>query len=178
MLMFSCHSSLDKESLLAYLKKEENGLLQKKSIKGIDFTVMYQPSQLMAYRESSTAVDLNKYDEYLYFILSLSANGEEILNQMGNHARFSEMVSQLSFGMGEKIRLVTSTGNEIPLLDVHHARTYGMAGANQLMLIFKRDETGEAEWIKLQLQDFGLNTGDVSFKFNINDLKKIPELNT
>ena len=137
-LFASCqqHSFEDKQALLDYIKNPDNGYLQKKNVNGVDFSLLYRPTDLLVSQELSTKpsqkeIDSlrNKYSDYLYFNLSLSKNGKELLSSVPkNQGEFGGMVNQLAFGMNRKIHLIANQRDTIPMLDYVYPRVYACAG--------------------------------------------------
>src|SRR5690606_17306205 len=92
--------------MLSYLKDEKNGYIQHKKVNGVDFTLMYRPTDLLVKQELGDSISSdrvkalrNKYSKYLYFNLSMSKNNKELLSAAPkNRAEFGQMVNQLVFG--------------------------------------------------------------------------------
>ena len=108
-LLVSCaqKSFETQEALWTYLKDEDNGYLQQKNINGYDFSLLYKPTDLLVAQElganrsqEKIAALREKYKKQLYFTLSMSRNGKELLSTTPkNRQEFGAMVNQLAFGM-------------------------------------------------------------------------------
>ena len=117
------------------------------------------------------------YNEFLYFRISLAANGQNWLKQASTDFQaYSHLLKTLSFRMGEYLYL--SVGKEkLAPADVFYERDYNLSATTQLLVAFPRDEiprTGKP--IELNLQEFGGNLGHLRFHFP-NELKREPTIN-
>ncbi len=185
----SCGSkSFDtRKELWAYLKDTDNKYHIVKSINGVQYELTYKPTDLLvaqelgsqSYTEEKVLSTRGKYQKYLYFQLSISANGEEILNQKaGDRAQFGAMVNQLVFKMDEKVNLITQERDTLPLMDYVTPRMYGMGKSTDLLLVYERDQKLlNQEYLQFTLQDIGFGSGEVTFKLNTKNIKSQPTLN-
>ncbi len=187
MVLFSCDSKSfeTKEKLWAYLQNTENGYHFLKSVNGIKYALTYKPTDLLVVqelgnKESSASVDSlrKEYEQYLYFNLSLSANGQELLNtKAGNRAEFSAMVNQFVFGMGEKAYLISKKQDTLHSLDYIYPRMYGMGNSTDILLVYeKKAKFLEHDYMRFIVEDIGFGTGQISFKLNTEKFKNQPGL--
>jgi hypothetical protein len=186
MLFISCRFAKDEKSLTKYIANPNHGLLQEKTINGVNIKVTYRPQDFLVKQaisagtaKTDSAINRLKvqYHKQLYFIVSLSKNSQEVLNSFaGNQAQFSEMVTRLAFGMSENITLTTSQSDTLELVDYVYPRMYGMSNSTDMLFAFCNRELKNSEWLRLTIHDPGLQTGDVNFKFNTKDIKRIPKL--
>ncbi len=172
-------------NLLAYVKAPENGYTQSKTINGIDYTLMYRPTDLLVNQElaetitdSAVTTLREKYNKYLYFNLSMSQNNQELLNaKAGNKNEFGALVNQLAFGMNEKVHLYTKSKDTIALADFIYPRMYGMSKATTIMFVYPRDENAlKEETLNFTIEDLGFYTGEVKFKIDTKQLENEPQL--
>ena len=184
-LLSSCaqKSFETQEALWSYLKDEDNGYLQQKNINGYDFSLLYKPTDLMVAQEleeDASKERLNalreKYKKQLYFTLSMSRNGKELLSTTPkNRQEFGAMVNQLAFGMRDKIHLFTQQKDTIAMLDYNYPRMYGMSKATTILFVYPRmDKYLREEALNFTIQDLGGYTGEVKFKIEIDKIKKEP----
>ncbi len=175
-----------KDELLAYLKNTDNGYHFQKSVNGIDYSLTYRPTDLMVSqfvqnRNANKRINQlrKKYRDYLYFNLSMSVNGRELLSQnLGSRAKFGTMVNQFSFGMAEKVHLISQSRDTLPLLDYVHPRTYGMGTGTEMLLVYEKNSvTMEQAYMLFTIKDLGFNTGEISFKIDPEKIKQQPLLN-
>ena len=183
LFLFSCNSkSFDtKQELLDYLKDEENGYLQKKNVNGVDFSLMYRPTDLLVEQEltgniSKELVDSlrKKYEKYIYFNLSISKNNKALLSTIpDNRDDFAVLVNQLSFRMRDKVFLVTNSKDTIELVDYVYPRMFGLSKTTSLMFVYKRDELKVKNgYLNFIVKDLNLFTGDIKFKVPAKKINK------
>lgn len=174
-----------KEELLMYLRDADNGYHFQKSVNGIDYTLTFKPTDLLVQQfvgnnyQTEEIIELRKkYAKYLYFNLSMSANGKELLSQnLGSRAEFGAMVNQLAFGMTEKVNLIAQNRDTLTLLDYVYPRMYGMGGGTDMLLVYeKHPKTMKQDYVLFTIQDLGYGTGEVSFKVATKKIKNQPTL--
>ncbi len=186
-LTTSCSKNIfdTSEELLEYIKQPENGYLYAKTVNGVDFSLLYKPTDLLVNQEltgesSASKVDSlrSKYGEYLYFTLSMSKNNQELLsNVAGNKQKFGAMVNELAFGMEQKVHLYTPQKDTIAMADYIYPRMYGMSGSTSMLFVYPRDEkVTEEEHINITIEDLGFYTGEVKFKIPTKMINNEPKL--
>jgi hypothetical protein len=171
------------EELLQYTLDNGNGLVKKNQTGSIQMQVAVRPTDLLVSQQiegtQATGEDVlkwrNTYGKYLYFTLSLSHNGNELLTP-ALQGQFSEILSTLSYRMPTYVCLTTSHGDTLEVVDAVLNRTFGMAQSTDLLFAFNKDKLGDAAWLQFNLNEFGLNTGHQRFRFEISDLANVPEL--
>ncbi|WP_347922489.1 hypothetical protein [Pontimicrobium sp. SW4] len=187
LLLFSCNNKTfnSKTELLAHLNEETNGYTQHKTVNGVDYTLMYRPTDLLVQQELGDSQDAerikqlrDKYSKYLYFNLSMSKSNQELLSVAPkNRNEFGAMVNQLAFGMDTKVHLFTETKDTLEMVDFIYPRMYGMSKATTIMFVYPRDEkTLKQEYINFSIEDLGLYTGEVKFKIPTEVLKYEPTI--
>jgi hypothetical protein len=173
------------EDLWSYLKEVDNGYLQEKNINGYNFSLLYKPTDLLVAQEleeNPTQERINelreKYKKQLYFTLSMSRNGKELLSTTPkNRHQFGAMVNQLAFGMREKVTLFTQKKDTLELLDYIYPRMYGMSQATAMLFVYPKEEKYlKAATLNFTIQDLGTYTGEVKFKIDTDKIKKQPNL--
>ncbi len=187
LLLASCSKNTfdSSKELLEYVKQPKNGYLYTKTVNGVDFSLLYKPTDLLVNQEltgESSALKIDslrsKYEEYLYFTLSMSKNNQELLsNVAGNKQKFGAMVNELAFGMEQKVHLFTPKKDTIAMADYIYPRMYGMSGSTTMLFVYPRDEkvTNE-EHLTLTIEDLGFYTGEVKFKIPTKMMKNEPKL--
>ncbi|WP_378185628.1 hypothetical protein ACE939_10995 [Aquimarina sp. W85] len=186
-LLSACSTTTfdSKEELWEYLKTEEHGYLQNKTVNGVSFSLVYKPTDLIVDqmlgddRNTATIDSLRQhFDRYLYFNLSMSKNEQELLsNVAGNKQRFGAMVNELAFGMHSKIHMITPAKDTIAMTDYIYPRMYGMSGATTLLLVYPKEKNiMESQEINLTIEDLGFYTGEVKFKIPTDIIKNEPKL--
>ncbi|MDC1324788.1 hypothetical protein N8216_02045 [Flavobacteriaceae bacterium] len=174
------------DELIMYIQDEQHGYSQQKTINGVAYTLLYRPTDLLVNQElssvsaSATEVEAlrQKYKNYLYFNLSMSKNNQELLSVAPkNQNEFGAMVSQLAFGMNEKVHLFTQQKDTIALADYIYPRMYGMSRATTMMFVYPRDPNNlDQDYLNFTIEDLGLYTGEVKFKIDPKVLKNEPQL--
>lgn len=188
LLLLSCGpSSFDtKKELLQYLNEEENGYIQYKSVNGVDFTLLYRPTDLMVVHELPSSFQTGdvealkkKYEDYAYFILSMGRNNREVLtNVAGDKGLYRRMLQQFTFGMDQTIRVTTQQKDTLPIVDYIYPRMYDLDGKNTIMFLLKRtDEAFQGDHINIAIADLGLKIGEVTFRFPTKAIRNEPKLN-
>ncbi len=185
--IYSCnHRTFDtKEELISYMINPKNGMFQSKIINKVEYAITLRPTDLMAYNENEIGYsqqDLDairkKYQDFIYVNLSISREGKDILStHKGDRADYLNKVRQMVFGMGDKIHFITKSRDTLPLLDYIYPRTYGMGNNSTMVLVFDRDvKLFDADYCFLTIEDFGLSTGEVSFKIPTKSFLDEPKL--
>ena len=161
------------DELWAHIKNPENNYLQQKTIKGIDFSLLYKPHDLLVNQElgedkadSLVSKFRKKYEDYLYFTLSMSKGGHELLSHLArDKQRFGAMVNDLAFGMNQKVHVYTPAKDTLPMTDFIYPRMYGMSGNTSILFVYpKREEDLKEDYLNFTVQDLGFYTGEVKFK--------------
>lgn len=181
----ACKRQLDKEAYVEYINDPKNGLIKEKNVNHVQMKLWYKPTGFLVEQHIGNnkptpgLIDsLRKhYAQYMYFVLSMSKNNQEILNHLAaDRARFGAMVNQLAFGMGEKVTLVQNHEDTLQLADYHYARMYGVGTSTDILFAFKKGKLEKNGELVFYLQDFGLLTGNTKYKFRNKDIINIPEL--
>jgi hypothetical protein len=177
------------QELWEYIKNPDHGYLHKKNINGYDFSLLYKPTDLLVKQELSNELDTmqraqqikqlrEKYGQYLYFSLSMSRNGKELLSTTPNNRQeFGAMVNELAFGMREKVHVFTPNKDTLELLDYNYPRMYGMSQSTTMLFVYPRDENYLLEkTLNLSVQDLGTYTGEVTFKVETKKINNEPKI--
>lgn len=187
LLFASCNQNTfdSEQGLLEYINDENHGYTQKKSVNGYDFVLTYRPTDLLVNQElpdKFTDKEItqlrDKYNKYLYFNLSMSKNGQELLSVAPeNRNEFGAMVNQLAFGMTDKVHLYTPSKDTIQMADFVYPRMYGMSKATTMMFVFpKEDNALDDDYLNFTLEDLGIYTGEIKFKVPTQYIKEQPLL--
>jgi len=188
LIFHSCnYNTFSSESvLIEYLRDDKNGFISHKTVNGVEFTLMYRPTDLLVKQELGDLEFTDqrvkalraKYRDYLYFNLSMSKNGQELLNTAPkNKNEFGEMVSELAFGMRDKINLFTKSKDTLEMIDFIYPRTYGMSRSTTIMFIYPRiEEYLKEEYFNFTIRDLGLGTGEIKFKIHSSKINNEPHL--
>jgi len=185
MLLLSCNGKVfsNEEELLEFIKDESNGYVQHKSVNGVDFTLMYRPTDLLVKQELGDSINKDKieqlrdtYSKYMYINLSMSKNNQELLSTAPkNRNEFGAMVNQLAFGMNKKVHLYTQNKDTLEMANFIYPRMYGMGRATTIMFVYPREKLKEGI-LNFTIEDLGLYTGEVKFKIDSENIKNEPQL--
>ncbi len=174
--------SVSVSELQAYVTQPEHGLTHTQEVAGLQITATYRPSDLLMAQElgeqTATPEKLTqlwkKYDN-LYLTLTLSKDGREVLTPANGFSEFSEQLQVLSFRMGEYVTLLTDTHDTIPVSTYLFQRTYGMGAGNTLLFAFSKAQLKtQPAYIEFKLHEFGMGTGNLSFRFKKEDIEDLP----
>ncbi len=185
--LFSCSTKTfdSSEALLAYLKEPGNEYIYAKTVNGVDFSLLYRPTDILVNQEitgnpTRELIDSlrNKYKEYLYFTLSMSKNNRELLsNVASDKQQFGAMVNELAFGMEEKVHLYTPKKDTIVMADYIYPRMYGMSKVTTMLFVYPREKkVTNTKFMTFTIEDLGLYTGEVKFKIPTKIINNEPKL--
>lgn len=172
--------------LWAFVRNADNGYHYEKKVGNVSYSLTYRPTDVLVKQELGdlyTKKDVDslrkKYQQYLYFNLSMSSHGQELLHsKVGDKSTFGAMVHQLAFGMTDKVHLISEKRDTIPMVDYVYPRMYGMANSTNLLLVYPKDQklfNGKSLYVTVE--DLGFATGEVRFKIPVKNLKEAPRLN-
>lgn len=187
-LVLSCNQkTFDTEKdMLGYLKDESNGYVQSKTVNGVDFTLMYRPTDLLVKQELGDEKAIKervdglrkKFNKYIYFNLSMSKNNQELLSAVPkNRNEFGAMVNDLVFGIGNKVHVFTEERDTLDIVDFVYPRMYGMSRNTTIMFVYPREgDKLKTKVLNFTIEDLGLYTGEVKFKIKIEKIINEPKL--
>ena len=149
---------------------------------GLVVRVSYRPTDLWIAQELGSAhatVDQvtesrGKYKDYLYFILSISRQGTEALEQVASE-HYGDLVQTLSFRMDQYVALKTEKKN-IPVSNFIMNRTYGSGTSTDILFVFEKNKASGSPWVQFEVEEFGLGTGNLHFRFEMDELEQLPEI--
>lgn len=184
LLLHACSGPalVDKKTLLEYTNNARNGLVKEETSEAIVYSLKYKPVDLIiaqdllvnpAYNRDSLR---NLYSDCMYFTLSVSQDSSEIFSrQRGN---YTELLKTLSFGLGEKIRMIkTDHKPEIYLGDFVYPRLYGSTPQASVLLCFKDKALNTAGDLTIYIKDFINNSNEeLKFSFLQKDIAQTPSL--
>lgn len=183
--IISCSpSALTEAELKQYVLEPDNNLIQEETINDVNVRITYRPTDLLVAQELTNVTDTThisllraKYNKYYYFVLSLSKNQREVI-QAGTmpQAQFSELLQTISFRMAAYVNMTTNTRDTIPLADYVYNRTFGMGSSNDLLLVFNKEQAKPADWLQINLAEFGLGVGRQALRFKRRQLDEVPQI--
>ncbi len=185
LLLISCGKThLRPDELRSYINDESNGLMKIAKVENVSAQVSYHPTDLIVFQQIPTNTHLSQHDveksraqyiPYLYFVLSLSNDGNEAIHALNSEA-YGDVLQTLSFSMSQYVSLTTASMDTIPVRDFMLNRTFGMSSSTDLLFAFSREKVINQEWIQFNLNEFGLGIGNQRFRFNMKDIEAIPTI--
>lgn len=178
--IFGCQKYItSKNELLQYINDPKNHLTQTEDFGDVKISLTYYPWQLLenTFKKqiAITKSNLRKNADLEYFIIGFSAHDKELLRQL-EYNQYSALIQVLSFNMKEYISLVSERKRPIYPVDVLFQPTYGMSSSNQLIVAFKKADLTNTNHLRLKINEFGLNTGNIFFKIDKSSINKIPPI--
>lgn len=166
--------------MIAYINDPDNGLQKTEQTGKVKVVLTYKPWQLMAGKQPGAKnKTVNKrpayFDNKLFFVLSLSANNKELLRQLPFN-QYSKMVQVLAFKIAEFVDITPDEGKPVQPLECIFQQTYGMGIANNLLIVFNKSALLDANNLTVQLKEFGLNLGNLTFTLETKNIKKIQNI--
>ncbi|WP_407428911.1 hypothetical protein [Arcticibacter sp.] len=157
-----------KSGVREYISNRSNRLVGEKEFPdGTIVKLHYLPSALLG-------IDNKSSDRY-YFLLSFSREGRELLSQLDGDS-YSEMVTTLSFKMLSLIYVIPDRGKAISIDDCLFQQTFGMTGANELLVVFNPSSLRNVSRFQMKIKEFGLMLGDMNFEFDQRDINELNDI--
>jgi hypothetical protein len=180
----ACSRKLSYEKYLKYINDPVHGLVQERTINGIDIKVTYRPSELLVYQELHNHDSISKddirearerYDKQYYIVLSLSQGGKEILSNTTDRQQYSAILSELAFGIGQYLTLTTTKSDTLHLIDFQYSRMFDMTNSTDILFAYE-NKSRKPENLMLSFQEFGMKTGNFRFVFKKQNIFKANRL--
>lgn len=86
------------------------------------------------------------------------------------------MVQVLAFRMMGYISLIPDDKKPIVPEDCLFQQTYGIAHANQLLIVFDKTKLEAAKQLQIKIKEFGLGIGNLNFQINNKDIQDISSI--
>lgn len=147
LVVFSCTKTLTPENYIKYYEKNKRKYCFELNRNGLIANVFYNPPELFAAREMlnnksiSKNEALEKYEEGLYFILSIRpANNEIVTNGKINRIRHEILNARNKSGhRNDDITMVTGT-DSISALGWNYEKNWGLSNENCFTFFFPKTE--------------------------------------
>ena len=186
--LISCSSKKfdSPKELLEFVSQPTNGYLFKKEINNVNISLLLKPTDLLVKQHISNEIYNNsiidslrkKYEKYIYFNISISSGGKELLSSINNREKFGALVNQLAFGMDKKVHLFTPQKDTIAIADYIYPRLYGMSDETTMLFVYpKEKKVLDEEYVNISIEDFGFQTGEVRFKVPTKIIREELKLN-
>jgi len=187
MTLSACGPGKVSKDKLSSLIDRDPALNQVQEVNGIKVRVKYCPYQLLILQElesTGKAADTarlhtleRKYAGQYYFRLSYSKDNKEVIRQLGSFRQYSDMLQVFSFELGRFINGSDEKNDTLAMADYAFEQDYGMSTSNNAMLVFKRRDFDKSERLRVNIGEFGLGMGSMSFTFPLDRIAKLPSVN-
>ncbi len=184
--MYGCSTpeNLPEIELDEFITNESNGVSKNVDIGEINVKVTFKPSDMAIWKDVENESDPTKiktafdyHNQYCYFVMKLSTGGRDALYGASHgHEDFTEKLHTLSFRMKDFINITTSDKDTIQLADAYYSRIFGKGKTSDVVLLFEKERIQDVSWLSINVQEFGFDTGDISFCFNLADINNVPGL--
>lgn len=181
--LLSCKKRLvTKEQLVNYVRTNHT-LTQSIEVNGVITEISFVPYQLMVMQELGDGNPMDsahiapldkKYKGQYYFRISFSKNNKEVIRQLDDFQAYSQMVQLLSFRLDNYINATGVADEAIAVEEYAFERNYGLANANRVMIVFKKEDFSRSDQIPIVVKELGFGTGTLHFRFNRKNLDNIP----
>jgi hypothetical protein len=185
LILTSCNTqSVSHQSLMTYVNDESNGLLKIIEHSDSKVKLCYTPHDLILaqevkgsdYTESQIDSIRNKLAELDYFKLSLSQNGEDIINQYAsNPTIFNKAVEYLSYNISKDLKLIHNH-DTLNVLDVMYSSGFGLNKSSEVLMVFESSLSKKQGDVQILFNDEFFRTGLNQFEFKIDAIKSVPTL--
>lgn len=168
LFLLSCRQEVSQKELLLFVDDQENGVFKSKQSNNYLVQVKFIPYDLMMVNRinQGSKEPISEFEKYIYLKLIFIP-----LNSLSK----PNSLSLLNFGMLDKVFVRVDGKKEYPL-DFFHMNTYEMGLNNEIVYSFQKDKLLKQNTLTVSLQEFGLQTGNMNFIFNTEDVKSIPKL--
>jgi len=180
LLLCSCGQKItSRKEFIFYLHDKQNGLFKEAKRGSILTSAGYIPYELIAKEkpvfDKSDPVNRKPDRDHvskICFIVSFSKAGKELLDQL-DMSVYTDIFQTLSFRMTPLVSLRANDGRKLFPLDCFFQQTYGFSSSNELLVIFDSTEIADLRDYHLSIDEFGLGTGELSYRFLKNDIDKL-----
>lgn len=180
---------LDASAYLNFLNEEDNGLVQKHLLDGVEYSLKFIPLDYAILLDIGPGMlDEIKLEQlrneqsgvvtFQFLIKPLSGEYDALernSNQVDNSdARISYLIGQIN-----KDFQLSGNNGTFPCSLHHYERLYNKSAGHKVMLCFEvenYEKLIDGEEIKVVFNDHALGTGRLIYKFKTNSLKSIPIL--
>jgi hypothetical protein len=188
LIMLGCNKQevLNGNDYVHYVENENNALMNKKEIQGLNFQLQYCTTEYLLLKEYKTDHIAEKVieerkkqnDSLVFFKLRISAKGESDVMNYNIHATddYYARVQYLSYGFEENIALLNGNDTIFPAV-FHFERTYGVAPFADFIMAFNT-YIKEDDQFQVLIDDKAFDTGILKFTYNNKDIHSIPKLKT
>jgi len=186
LLAASCQRQMTQSSdYISWVEDEDNGLVVKKEIDGMEYNLLYKPHDYILAKEySANILDKGRIEarrkelgDLQYFTLRIRAGNNNELMKAGiaNEQEYYARLEYFMSGMQSDLYLVEGK-DTLPCRMQHYERTYGMSPWNNFVLGFDNPEKNKQEDKLLVYEDKVLGNGKVMLKIKYKAIENVPAL--
>ncbi|HEY4787659.1 MAG TPA: hypothetical protein VIH57_16495 [Bacteroidales bacterium] len=198
-LLVACerNSINTEQDYFRWLSDKSNHLSISKTVSDVKMTVKYLPPEYLTFNElknrpyDKTLKDslLMVYQQNRTFLLSFSSdkdnatgNSPDVMyHDISNLEEYNQRFEDLTFNIGNYIKLKTDSNIYIPILHVFE-NTYGISPYRSIYLVFgkkglKHDDLLSSNKYELVFNDLIFSTGISYFSFDKKRIDNIPHIN-
>lgn len=180
--------ALDPAAYVRWMKDEDNGFRNEKTIGDLTFSAQYKTPEYITCMElhgmpcmdsvlkknRSGLSDMQYYD---LKILLADGSGELLKYKLSSSGQYNERVNYFAFGMQQDISLVDGK-DTLPCALYHFERAYDVMPSATIVLGFSKKNGRDTNDKTLLVDDRTFNKGMLKFKFAAAELNNKPKLKT
>ncbi|HSZ71427.1 MAG TPA: hypothetical protein VK750_02045 [Cytophagaceae bacterium] len=191
------HKDLDWNDYVKYINDADHGLVKKKYINHLEFTMQYLPPEYLVHRElngdtSYTVTErdsiLNLYNHNLTFVLSIQPDEREgespiedvLFYNIKDKDEYTFRMMHLNFDIKDEVTLSCDSSAVYSPVITNMENNYGLSKGRKITLVFtplkSKEEFLKAKQITLNWNDEVFETGRQYFSFDASELFSIPGL--
>lgn len=178
LLFGSCKpSSMSPAAWIKWAEKKENGLKQTMEINGIRYMVMYKPVQYLQAKALMSGITAKTDTTLLEFNIRMEpVDGKTNVLAVGTESKDQAMarVEYYNAEIGNDIKLVIGKDTLYPG-NLIYERYYNISPAQTIIVGFDAGKKQKTEF-KLIMNDRAIQTGNMLFVFDIDQLTGLPKL--
>lgn len=164
------------QEMIAYIDSSENGFSKVKQEGNIKMKMTYRPTAYWVDKGINYNLDKpslkkqkdsleNIYSKYSYFQLSISHDGEALLNKNKlNRNQYSTLLQKLSFRLNSFVELMVNN-RTVELSDYRYENFYGLAKSDNVLLVFEKLEDHSGP-VKISVEPLLDRMGKIEFEYD------------
>jgi hypothetical protein len=180
-------AKLNPEDYIRWYERHKDDLIVIKSVNSINYTLQYNPKELLFARnyvkpenklsyDSLSSSFSNTKQQYFIFKIGLNGTNSDILNyNLKSNSEYNQRVDYYAFYFPQDIILVQGT-DTLRCIDSHFERTYGLTPYITLNLVFPESDATANMGKQIIYDDVIFNNGKIKLSIPEEIIKKIPIL--
>ena len=173
LLLLNCKNTVSEKNLDKYILDSQNGLIKEQENNGIKISMVFRPEKLVSFKPESKLVNTSN----LYFLLRISANGQNILN-INDSKRRLDLQQKLSLEINDYIKVQNSKMQIQELEGFNYSQTSEMTPFTDILLVINKKKINyeKTEYVNFIMKELGLGIGNIELKFKKNDIEIIQNI--